>query len=162
MGTPVNLQAQFPIPCVLYVDDELSNLQAFMAAFRKDFKVLVATSLPDALELLATNDVHVVVADQRMPGTIGTELLACVRDRFPRVRRMLMTGYSDIQAVIDAINNGGVMRYISKPWEPEQVLLAVRTAFNDIRNERDKEENVERLKECNSQLEFALRQALLS
>ena len=162
MAIPVNLHASSLTPCVLYVDDEASNLQAFMAAFRKNFKVLLASSLQEAWDLLSKHDVHVVLADQRMPGTAGTELLSLVRDRYPRVRRMLVTGYSDIQAVIDAINNGGVMRYISKPWQPEQVLTAVQTAFKELRYERDKEDHVARLNEANAQLEFALRQALLS
>lgn len=162
MATPVNLHATALTPCVLYVDDEASNLQAFMAAFRKNFKVLLAGSLQEAWDLLSKHDVHVVMADQRMPGTLGTELLSLVRDRYPRVRRMLVTGYSDIQAVIDAINNGGVMKYISKPWQPEQVLTAVQNAFTEMRYERDKDEHTARLTEANSQLEFALRQALLS
>lgn len=162
MATPVNLQASPLTPCVLYVDDEASNLQAFMAAFRKNFKVLLANSLQEAWELLGKHDVHVVMADQRMPGTPGTELLSLVRDRYPRIRRMLVSGYSDIQAVIDAINDGGVMRYISKPWQPDQVLTAVQSAFTELRSERDKDEYTARLTEANSQLEFALRQALLS
>jgi DNA-binding NtrC family response regulator len=163
MSIRVNLSpSTAAVPCVLYVDDEPGNLQAFMAAFRRDFRVLLATTAQEAMDLLGRNEVHVVMADQRMPGTLGTELLRIVKEQYPRVRRMMVTAYSDVQAVIDAINQGGVMSYLYKPWHPEQVVTAVQKAFSEVRSERDKEEHVARLSEANAQLEFALRQALLS
>lgn len=163
MSILVNFQQpNVPVPCVLYVDDEPGNLQAFMASFRKNFKVLLATTAQEALDLLNSHEVHVVMADQRMPGTLGTELLRLVKERYPRVKRMLVTAYSDIHAVIDAINQGGIMGYISKPWQPEVVVGAVQKAFSEVRMERDKEDHATRLTEANAQLEFALRQALLS
>lgn len=163
MSILVNFQQpNVPVPCVLYVDDEPGNLQAFMASFRKNFKVLLATTAQEAMDLLNSNEVHVVMADQRMPGTLGSELLRTVKERYPQVKRMLVTAYSDIQAVIEAINHGGVMSYISKPWQPDAVVNAVQKAFNEVRLERDKEEYMTRLTEANAQLEFALRQALLS
>lgn len=163
MSILVNFQQpNVPVPCVLYVDDEPGNLQAFMASFRKNFKVLLATTAQEAMDLLSSNDVHVVMADQRMPGTLGTELLRLVKERYPKVKRMLVTAYGDIHAVIEAINQGGVMGYISKPWQAEAVVGAVQKAFYEVRLERDKEDHVTRLSEANAQLEFALRQALLS
>ena len=151
-----------PLPCVLFVDDETGNRQAFMSVFRRDFNVLVAASLQEAWSLLAQNVIHVVIADQRMPGTVGSELLHLVRERYPRIRRMLMTGYADLDAVVDAVNRGGVSQYLPKPWDPAQVVEAVRNAFTEIRLEEEKAAYAAQLLETNRQLEFALRQALLS
>lgn len=149
-------------PTVLYVDDEESNRQAFLSSFRRSFRVFTAASLEEAWEILGKNEVHIVLSDQRMPGTAGTELLRLVRDRYPAIRRMLVTGYSDLQAVVDAINNCGISRYISKPWDPACIMSAIQDAFMDLRRERDKQAFTEQLEETNRQLEFALRQRLLS
>lgn len=153
----------FPLtPTVLYVDDEEGNRQAFISAFRRQFRVFTACSLQEAWEVLTRNEVHVVLSDQRMPGTVGTELLQLVRERFPSIRRMLVTGYTDLQAVVDAINQCGVSKYISKPWDPSCIATAVQEAFLDLRREREQKAFTEQLEETNRQLEFALRQRLLS
>jgi DNA-binding NtrC family response regulator len=149
-------------PTVLYVDDEEGNRQAFTTAFRREFRVLTAATLQEAWDVLGRNEVHVVLSDQRMPGTVGTELLQLVREKYPAIRRMLVTGYSDLQAVVDAINNCGVMKYISKPWDPSSIASAIREAFLDLRREREQKALTEQLEETNRQLEFALRQRLLS
>lgn len=149
-------------PVVLFVDDDGPNRQAFHAAFRKDLQVITASGMEEALLFLEKRSVDVIICDQRMPGTTGSELLKITRERFPHVRRMLVTGYSDIQAVIDAINQGGIIRYIAKPWDPADVLKAVHEAHAEIQAERDHAAYTERLIESNRQLEFALRQRLLS
>jgi response regulator RpfG family c-di-GMP phosphodiesterase len=149
-------------PCVLYIDDERPNLQAFHAAFRTGFKVLLAHSVNEAWELLKAHDVHVVIADQRMPGLTGSEVLAQIRQRYPQVRRMLITAYADIQAVVDALNNGGACFYIQKPWEVEVVRKAVFGAYAAVMEERSKAAYTAQLVQSNQQLEFALRQRLLS
>ncbi len=149
-------------PCVLYIDDERPNLQAFQAAFRTEFKVLVANSVNEAWELLRAHDVHVVIADQRMPGVTGSEVLAQIRQRYPQVRRMLITAYADIQAVVDALNNGGACFYIQKPWEVEVVRKAVFNAYAGLLEERKQAAYTAQLVQSNQQLEFALRQRLLS
>jgi DNA-binding NtrC family response regulator len=150
------------IPCVLYIDDDAGNRQAFIAAFRKDFKVLTAQGLAEAWSILDTNRVHVVISDQRMPGITGSEALRLVRERYPRTRRMLVTAYADLEAVVDALNNGGVCYYIQKPWEAEEVRDAVVKAFQDIQAEEDRVAYTQRLVDANRQLEFALRERLLS
>lgn len=149
-------------PCVLYIDDERSNLQAFEAAFRTEFKVLLAHSLNETWDLLLTHDVHVVIADQRMPGVTGSEVLAQIRQRYPQVRRMLITAYADIQAVVDALNNGGACFYIQKPWEVDVVRKAVFNAYAAVLEERKQAAFTAQLVQNNQQLEFALRQRLLS
>ena len=96
---------------ILYVDDEVNNLNAFKAAFRRDYRILLANSGAEALEILQDKPVHIVIADQRMPEMTGSEFLEKVRREFPKPIRMILTGFSDISAVIRAINEGGVFRY---------------------------------------------------
>lgn len=102
-------------PYVLFVDDDESNLVVWETACSDQLAVLTANGAEKALELLHTNEVGVVVADQRMPGITGIELLERVRDEFPDAVRILITAYSDLGAAIDAINRGHVRRYLRKP-----------------------------------------------
>src|SRR5262245_4793759 len=118
MSISVSSLVQPLMPAVLYVDDEEGNRQAFASAFRRSFRVFTAATFQEAWDILSKQEIHVLLSDQRMPGFSGTELLARVKERFPAVRRMLVTGYSDLQAVVDAINHCGVLRYITKPWDP--------------------------------------------
>lgn len=150
------------LPCVLFIDDDAANRQAFQAAFRKEFKVLLAQDATEAWSLMDTNRVHVLISDQRMPGIAGNELLSMVRERFPSVRRMLVTAYADLEAVVDALNNGGVSYYFQKPWDPDEVRRVVFRAFADFRHEEDRSALTEKLIATNKQLEFALRQRLIS
>jgi response regulator RpfG family c-di-GMP phosphodiesterase len=149
-------------PTVLYLDDSAPNRQAFQAAFRKEFKVLLAATAEEAMNLLAKDLVHVLIADQRMPGLPGSEVLRLVKQRHPAVRRMLVTAYADLQAIVDALNHGGVCYYIQKPWEEESVRRAVAEAFAEFQAEEERSAFTARLIESNRQLEFALRQRLLS
>lgn len=149
-------------PCVLFVDDDAGNRQAFLTAFRRDMDVLIAKDLKEVWELLAVNHVHIVIADQRMPGTPGSRVLSMVRERYPSIRRMIITGYADIDAMIDAVNEGGVSRYIAKPWNVIELTDAMKKAFADVQAEEERKAYMERLLQANQQLEFALRQRLLS
>ncbi|MBK7384255.1 MAG: response regulator [Flavobacteriales bacterium] len=150
------------LPTVLFVDDDAGNRQAFHAAFRHQMNVLLAADLSEAWEHLGSKTVHVVIADQRMPRTTGSELLTMVKERHPTVRRMLVTAYSDLEAIIDAVNNGGVTKYFAKPWVSDQLVKAVQEAYVEITNEAERANYLTRLEESNRQLEFALRQRLLS
>src|SRR5919198_799742 len=118
-------------PAVLYVDDEHINLRVFDANGRTRFTVLTADSGPDALDILAQRSaqIAVLITDQRMPGMSGVELLERARDTFPEVRRMLITAYSDMQAVMDAGNRGQVVRYFVKPWVKEDLGAALEDAI---------------------------------
>ena len=111
---------------ILYVDDEMDNLVVFEATFAERFDVLTATSAEEALAVLECKSVAVVVADQRMPRVTGVELFAILRQKHPHVQRVLLTGYSEPKAMVDAINLGQVFYYVSKPWDCpylEQILL---------------------------------------
>ncbi|MCB9170192.1 MAG: PAS domain S-box protein [Flavobacteriales bacterium] len=124
---------------VLYVDDEEGNLRSFKANFRRDFDVHIASSAKEALEVLAKEHMHVVISDQRMPGENGAELLAQVKELHPSAIRMLLTGYADIQAVIDAVNKGRIYAYTTKPWDPSDLKLRIQQAYEvyRLRNEKD-------------------------
>jgi signal transduction histidine kinase len=113
---------------VLVVDDEGDVVASVKDLLRLEYKVLGATRAAEGLALLEDNDVHVVMTDQRMPEISGVELLTRVRERWPDAIRLLFTGYADIRAVVDAINQGNVYRYITKPWDPDELLTIIRDA----------------------------------
>lgn len=106
---------------ILVVDDEQDNLDAFRFNFRKTFDIVTATSGHEALEILDSRDVAVVVTDQRMPKMTGLELLREVRVRKPEVVGLILTAFTDVDVLIEAINLGQVYRYITKPWEAKEV-----------------------------------------
>lgn len=149
-------------PAILVVDDEPDVVDSLVHLLRFDYKVFGATSAPEALEIFAREELQVILSDQRMPGTTGVELLGrCSRDK-PDVTRLLMTGYADVRAVIDAINEGKVYRYISKPWDPDELRTVIRegVARGELLAERRR--LLDELKERNRELEIAneeLRQA---
>ncbi len=107
-------------PVVLYVDDEPENLSSFKALFRRDYIIHLAENAPRALEILRAEEVHVLVTDQRMPGMSGAALLEQVATEFPDVLRYMLTGYSDFDPLVAAINKGQVQGYFSKPLDPKE------------------------------------------
>lgn len=114
---------------VLFIDDEPNNLTAFKASFRRDFDVFTANSAQEGMNVLEAEEIHVLLTDQRMPGTTGVQFLEQVIEKYPNPVRILVTGYADIEAVVDAINKGQVFRYISKPWNDDEIRLAIENAF---------------------------------
>lgn len=146
---------------VLLVDDEESILNSLRRLLRSQpYDVLLATSGAQALDLLAQQPVDLVISDARMPGMDGATLLAQVRERFPGTLRIMLTGYADPSAIIKAINDGQIHRYISKPWNDEELLLILRQALEHQHSERERQ-RLERLaraqnaqlKQLNSALE---------
>jgi two-component system NtrC family sensor kinase len=116
-------------PAVLYVDDEPINLRVFEANFKQRFRVATCGSGGETLERLRTfGEVAVIISDQRMPGMTGVELLEKARELLPDAQRMVITAYSDMQAVMDAVNRGQVSRYFVKPWVKEELLGALEEA----------------------------------
>ena len=143
---------------VLYVDDEVYNLTAFKAGFRRTFNVFTAESAAEGRKILETQDIHVIVTDQRMPVTTGIEFLESIIPDFPEPIRMLLTGYADINAVIDAINKGQVYKYIQKPWTDDDLRFNIEKAFEIYTLRKENRELTERLLVANKQLEDLLRQ----
>ena len=114
---------------VLYVDDDRANLVAFRAMVSDVYNVLTARSGEEALQVMSERrDIAVLITDQRMPGISGADLCERVRKSHPDTVRMLVTAYSDLAAAIDAINRGHVSRYLRKPWDPDELLAALREA----------------------------------
>jgi two-component system sensor histidine kinase/response regulator len=115
---------------ILYLDDEINNLQSFKAKFRKDYTIFLANSATEAYQILAdTPEIQIVISDQRMPEVTGVDFFAAMLTQFPNPIRILLTGYSDMSSVIDAINKGHVYRYIEKPWDDYEMKLAIENAF---------------------------------
>jgi len=110
---------------ILYVDDEEQNLVSFKAVFRRDYTVHTAISGEEAIEIIKNEDIHLIITDQRMPGMTGVEFLEKIMPEYPDVVRIVLTGYSDIDAIIHAINKGHVFRYISKPWDETELKIAI-------------------------------------
>ncbi|WP_051822186.1 hybrid sensor histidine kinase/response regulator [Desulfonatronum thiodismutans] len=127
-------------PIVLYVDDESENLSSFKALFRRDYDIRLAESAQQALDILRKEEVHVLVTDQRMPEMSGTVLLEQAAREFPNVLRYMLTGYSDYDPLVDAINNGKVQGYFSKPLNPpefsERIQKGLEVMLLRERNER--------------------------
>lgn len=129
---------------VLYLDDEVNNLQAFKAAFRRDFEVFIAENAKEASKILEDNietvsmydveftrtSIHVIVADQRMPDTTGVEFFESILEKYAEPMRVLITGYSDLEAVIEAINRGRIFHYIAKPWVEKDLRHIIESAYN--------------------------------
>lgn len=147
---------------VLYVDDEENNLLAFKASFRRFFNVFTAISAEEGKKILAENEIHVLITDQRMPGTLGTELLAQAVKDYPDQIRILLTGFSDIEAIKDAINRGQIYHYLQKPWNDTELQTTISEAFQVYHLRKKQQELSQQLLRTNEQLEFMLRQKLIS
>src|SRR5438094_10347735 len=113
---------------LLVVDDEPDVVQSVQDLLRLDYRVLGATRAKEGLRILKEQEVHLVMTDQRMPEMTGVEFLSQVRGDHPEAIRLLFTGYADLKAVVDAINQGNVYRYITKPWDPDDLQLIIRQA----------------------------------
>ena len=117
--------------CLLVVDEEADVCDSVHDLLRREFRVLRATSATEGFRLMQEEEVHIIMTDQRMPHVTGVELLAKVKARSPNAIRLLFTGYADLESIISAINQGHVYHFLKKPWQPEELLAAVRTAADE-------------------------------
>lgn len=147
---------------VLYIDDEPNNITSFKAAFRRVFNIFTAESAEEGRIILETEPIHVILSDQRMPKITGIEFFQSILDTHPEPIRILITGYTDITAVIDAINVGQVYKYLSKPWNEEEVKNTILKSFEVMELRRQNKELTLKLLDANKKLEFLARQNLLS
>lgn len=115
-------------PALLLVDDEPDMLASLTGLLRRDFRVHTAQSGDEALAIMAGDDVHVLMTDQRMPGMTGSALLQKVSQQNLATVLILFTGYADIKSVIDAVNTGRLFRYVTKPWDPDELTELLRSA----------------------------------
>jgi response regulator RpfG family c-di-GMP phosphodiesterase len=118
----------------LIVDDEPDVCDSVQDLLRREFRVLKAHSAEEGYRLMQEEEVHIVMSDQRMPQMTGVELLSRLKARHPHAIRMLFTGYADLESVIAAINQGHIYQFLKKPWQPEDLLAAVRQAAIEFDN----------------------------
>ncbi|MGC1390923.1 MAG: SpoIIE family protein phosphatase [Bacteroidales bacterium] len=138
---------------ILYVDDEIDNLTVFNSAFRRHFKIHLASSAIEGLEIMKKNEIQLVISDQRMPEMTGTEFLEMIIPDYPDCIRVILTGFSDINAVIQAINNGRVYRYVTKPWDKEEMKIMIDNALETYYLKQQNKKLIEDLLEANKTLE---------
>ncbi len=120
--------------CVLIVDDEPDVCDSVQDLLRREFRVLKAHSAEEGCRIMQEEEVHIVMSDQRMPRITGVELLSKLKARHPHAIRMLFTGFADLESVIAAINQGHIYQFLKKPWQPEELLAAVRQAAIEFDN----------------------------
>jgi response regulator RpfG family c-di-GMP phosphodiesterase len=148
---------------IIYVDDEENNLVSFLATFRIKYNVLTAISAADAIKLLKDNlDIAIIITDQRMPNITGVAFLSSIIEEYPLPIRILLTGYTDINALIEAVNLGKIHHYLSKPWNEEELDKCILDSYEQYRKRINEIELNNKLIRSNDQLEFLLRQRLLS
>ncbi|MEQ8323277.1 MAG: response regulator [Vicingaceae bacterium] len=146
---------------VLYVDDEIINLKAFQANYRRIFNVYVARTAMEGVKILEEESIQVVLSDQRMPEITGVEFFESILSKHPDTIRILITAFSNIQAVIDAINKGNVYRYVTKPWDKDELQSIIENSYEVFMLREENRVLTESLMQANKQLEFMLRQKLL-
>ncbi|CAD5978975.1 Sensor histidine kinase ResE [Planktothrix rubescens] len=117
-------------PTILVVDDEPDNLDLLYRTFHREYRVLRADGGPEALKILASEtDVAVIISDQRMPQMSGTEFLSLTAAQYPDIIRIILTGYTDVEDLVEAINSGKVFKYVTKPWDAEELKAIVKQAL---------------------------------
>lgn len=139
-------------PTIICIDDEEHNNQALERLLRKKFNVLTSVQPVEALELIQKHQPTIIISDQRMPSMTGVELLKKSMESSPDSIRILLTGYTDLESVISAINDGQIYRYITKPWDPQELLLNIEKAVetfnlkNEIKKKNKALESLDQLK----------------
>jgi DNA-binding NtrC family response regulator len=114
---------------IMVVDDEPANLRVLERLFRSDYEIVAANSGAEALRLLQQHDVALIITDQRMPDITGIELLKRTASLRPHMVRIILTGYTDVETLVEAINSGHVYKYVTKPWNNEELRLTVSRAL---------------------------------
>ena len=138
---------------VLYIDDEINNLNSFKAAFRRDFNIYVAQSAKEGRRILDEQEIGVIITDQRMPVMTGIEFLESILNVYPDTIRILLTGFSDMNAVMDAINRGQVYKYLVKPWQNDELRLYIQNALEIYHLRLENKDLAKLLKQANLELE---------
>jgi DNA-binding NtrC family response regulator len=125
---------------IMVVDDEPANLRLLERLFRNDYEVITAESGDEALHLLSQNDAALLITDQRMPGMTGVELLKRTATVRPHMVRLILTGYTDVETLVEAINSGLVYQYVTKPWNNEELRLTVSRALEHYEIKKSRHE----------------------
>lgn len=147
---PVKEKKKFSL---LYVDDEATNLRVFKANFRKFFNVHTTTNPIEAIEILKQEEIQVIVTDQRMPEMTGTQFLEKILPDHPDAIKIILTGFTDIEAIKDGINRCGIYKYITKPWNFDEMKGVLERAIETYQQSIESEEHIKELEVSNSELE---------
>jgi signal transduction histidine kinase len=138
---------------LLLVDDEAEITRTLQRFFRKNYNVFIANDASEAFKLVENRDINVIISDQRMPGMSGVEFLSKVKQYHPDTIRLILTGYSDVEAIIAAINEGAIFRYITKPWNFDELNATVYEAFEKYSLVEKNKQLMAHLEEANNILE---------
>lgn len=147
---------------ILYLDDDIQNLQSFAANFRRQYHVITTNSAIEAFSLIQNGGIDVVVVDQSMPAMSGIEFLESVAADYPEVQRILFTGYSELVSAVEAVNKGRIFRIVTKPLNSQEIGNALKAASDAVKAREETNKMIEELRRQNQQFEFMLRQRLLS
>jgi DNA-binding NtrC family response regulator len=149
-------------PVLLFVDDEERIVKLLKMMFRSEYEVYTAIGAKEALAIMETVAVDVIASDQRMPEVTGIQLLAQVRERWPHTGRLLLTGYSDLVAIVGAVNQGEVYRFINKPWNQTELRNIIAEAVEHAQAEKTTRESIEPIWSGESNTPFSVASQLLA
>jgi DNA-binding NtrC family response regulator len=139
---------------ILYVDDESGNVRVFRSIFKRFYTVLTAESAKQGIEVLRSqNDIQLIITDQRMPEMTGVEMLKAINEEFPNLIRIILTGYSDIDVIIEAVNECNLYRYITKPWKDDEIKQAIEQGLETYKLRKENNELLSLLQVNNQQLD---------
>lgn len=139
---------------LLIIDDEPEIVKALTRQFRRYYNVFSTTNAEEAFNILEREHIQVVVSDQRMPGMSGVEFFSRIKSKYPDALKLILTGYSDIEAVIGAINEGQIFRYVTKPWNPDELNIIVKEAFEKHELITNNRKLMQQLQDANETLEI--------
>lgn len=164
MNIPQTIQKQEvdEKPKVLYLDDDDGNLVTFRANFREQFAVFTTDNPVEAYDMIGEHKIQIVITDHNMPRMSGVEFLESIARDYPDVQRILLTGYTELVPVMEAVNKGKVFRILTKPFNMKEISRMVIEAWDQFRQVIEKDKLIHQLKRQNQQFEFILRQRLLS
>ncbi|TAE03812.1 MAG: response regulator [Bacteroidetes bacterium] len=123
---------------ILYLDDEATNLRIFKTAFKRYYNVFTAITVDEALHILRTENIELIITDQRMPEMSGVEFLNKIIPEFPNPLRIILTGFSDVEAIIQAINDSRIFKYVTKPWDKDNLKQIIDEALGIYETEKEK------------------------
>jgi len=138
---------------LLVIDDEVEITRTLFRQFRRKYNVYIANSAESALPIMEEKNIQVILSDQRMPGMTGVDFFSKIKDKYPDALKLIITGYSDIEAVIGAINEGQVFRYLTKPWNPDELNSVIEEAIDKYELITNNRLLVKKLKEAKLSLE---------
>jgi response regulator RpfG family c-di-GMP phosphodiesterase len=137
---------------ILYVDDEESNLRIFKMTFKREYEVFTAISGLEAIEILKQHPIQLIVTDQKMPEMTGTEFLEKTLPDHPDVIRIILTGFSDIEAIVRAVNKANIYKYVTKPWNREDFKIIIDEALSLFQYRANKDVRIAFLEKENEEL----------